>query len=113
MDRRILVCDADGMIRGLLKESLTRSGYDVLLAASKKECLEKNLLLNPQLILLDSELANETPLPLEKQIKAQHSNTAVLMLGSAEEASRPPFILKPFRLKTLLAKIEELFLAAK
>lgn len=98
----------------MLEETLTKTGYTVSRAYSGTEALLALSLAKPDLVLLDLMLPGlngEEVLPQIKDIpvivvsaKVDIDNKVNLLLGGAAD-----YILKPFNIKELLARIEVAF----
>ena len=78
----ILVVDDEEHIRKLLQRILEKAGYDVLMASSGQEALDKLVQPEnekPQLILLDIMMPGKSGIELLPEIKASYPDTAVVM----------------------------------
>lgn len=118
MTSKILVVDDQPGIRLLLQEVLTSEGYQVILASTGKEALEKNLQAQFDLIILDYKLpiinGNEVLVRLEKE--GIHT-PVILMSGMAETIqteiegikSIQKIIAKPFNIKELCNLVKDIF----
>lgn len=115
---RILVVDDTKDLRELYSLWLCRAGYQVLEAASGKECLE---LINSEfidLVVLDVMLTDLSGIEVCKKIKAQAPSLPVINISGrltssdneAEglEAGADGYLTKPFQERTLLAHIKAL-----
>ena len=109
--KNILIVDDDIHIGNMLEETLIKDGYGVSRAYSGTEALLALSSVKPDLILLDLMLPGlngEEVLPQIKDIpviiisaKADIDNKVNLLLGGAAD-----YVLKPFNIKELLARIE-------
>jgi DNA-binding response OmpR family regulator len=113
---RILVVDDDGDIRGLLKELLTRAGYDVSEADSGKAGLRQFYASPPDLVLLDVSMPELDGWQTLERIR-DLSEVPVMMLtaraGELEKvrglkAGADDYVTKPFGRQEVLARVEAL-----
>lgn len=112
--RNILIVDDDIHIGNMLEETLIKEGYNVMCAYSGTEALLAISSTRPDLVLLDLMLPGlngEEVLPQIKGIpviivsaKVDIDNKVDLLLGGAAD-----YVLKPFNIKELLARIEVQF----
>ncbi|MFH1259103.1 MAG: response regulator [Elusimicrobiota bacterium] len=80
--KKILVIDDETFIREFFQKALTRDGYNVILASSGYEGINKVQLENPDLVLLDIKMPGLDGLETLKQIKAANKNIPVIMLSA-------------------------------
>jgi DNA-binding response OmpR family regulator len=113
---RILVVDDDGDIRGLLRELLTRAGYDVSEADSGKAGLRQFYASPPDLVLLDVSMPELDGWQTLERIR-DLSEVPVMMLtaraGELEKvrglkAGADDYVTKPFGRQEVLARVEAL-----
>jgi two-component system KDP operon response regulator KdpE len=109
----ILVIDDEAQIRKLLEITLQTSGYKMIAAENGKEGLFMAKNANPDLILLDLGLPDESGHDVLKKLRAWY-NKPILILSaqSAEEDivkcldnGANDYLIKPFRSGELLARI--------
>jgi CheY-like chemotaxis protein len=114
---QILLVDDDLHIRSLGRELLESLGYGVETAESGEEVLEKFYQGRPRdLVILDYHLPGISGLEVVKKLKAVSPETEVLMASGffsnqekealTAEGARG-FLDKPFRLKELKSRLEE------
>ncbi|MFC2119077.1 sigma-54-dependent transcriptional regulator [Bacteroidota bacterium] len=116
---RILVCDDDPAIRSSLKFLLSKSAYEVDLAATPKEILDKIRLNNFSLVLLDMNfsmmISGDEGLELLQKIRILKPGIPVILItawGSVELAVKgiklgaANFITKPWNNQQLIKIIE-------
>lgn len=117
MSRHIAIVEDDDNIRELLAENLRRAGYRVS-AFFSAEQFERKADLGYQMLLLDIMLPGKSGLVLLKNLQAQELKFPVILLTASEQdahidaafgAGAIDYIIKPFNLKHLLQKIENLF----
>ena len=115
--RRILIVDDDENVRKLLQRILGGAGYDVVMAASGQEALDR--LLHPEnqephLVLLDIMMPGLDGFQTLEQIR-KHFDMPVMMLTARQEVTSvrdaidlgaDDYVRKPFRTAELLARIE-------
>ena len=116
---RILVVDDDAAVRESLGRALRLEGYDVEMAADGREALER-LQGNgddPDLVVLDVLMPNVDGLEVCRRLRRTGSRLPVLMLTARDEVSdrvagldagADDYVLKPFALVELLARVRAL-----
>jgi len=115
----ILVVDDDEFIQRLISESLEKEGYQTSVAASAEECYR--LLGNkiPDLMVLDIMLPGQDGFELCRNLRRNKTTlfTPVLMLSSKSrvqdrvnglDAGADDYLVKPFHLDELMARIKAL-----
>ena len=114
---KILIVDDYESIRDLLSILLTKAGYKVECASSKKELNTRLSFFKPNLILLDVKLNGEDGREICRFIKSQPitKEVAVILLSASPNllldyaASKADDILeKPFNIKIVLQTINNL-----
>ena len=113
MSAKILVVDDDAAIRRLLRNTLTRAGYDVVEAADARGALRQAAAEHPDAVLLDLGLPDRDGLSIVPLLHAQ--GNAVILVVSAREAveekvaaldlGADDFVTKPFDTDELLARL--------
>jgi DNA-binding response OmpR family regulator len=112
-DKRILVVDDESQVRTLLRELLTREGFDVREAADGRamwDALEDG---SVALMTLDLNLAGEDGLALAREVRRRCDVPIVMISGKADDVDRivglelgaDDYITKPFNLREVLARI--------
>ena len=116
---QILVVDDDAAVRESLGRALRLEGYDVELAADGSEALER-LEANgdgPDLVVLDVLMPNVDGLEVCRRLRRAGSKLPVLMLTARDEVSdrvagldagADDYVVKPFALVELLARVRAL-----
>jgi two-component system response regulator MprA len=116
---RILVVDDDAAVRESLARALRLEGYDVELASDGAEALER-LEANgddPDLVVLDVLMPNVDGLEVCRTLRRSGSRLPVLMLTARDEVSdrvsgldagADDYVVKPFALAELLARVRAL-----
>ncbi|HRP69622.1 MAG TPA: response regulator transcription factor [Turneriella sp.] len=116
-EKHIAIVEDDDSIRELLAEHLKEAGYRVS-AFFSAEQLERKLDAQYNLTLLDIMLPGKSGLQLLKDIRAKGVDFPVILITASESDvhidaalsdGANDYIVKPFNLKHLLLKIENLF----
>ena len=120
---RTLVIEDDTNMRELLAKTLEREGYDCSTAASGFEGLQRAIKDRPDLILLDVHLPDENGRDVCRKLKADtrlRHIPVIIMTGEAKSvedrvaglvAGAESYLLKPFSLKALAARVKALVTA--
>jgi len=112
----ILVVDDEPQIRRVLRTTLTAEGYTILEASDGTEAFEKVRAAKPDLILLDMNMPGLDGLQTCREIRSS-SEVPIIMLTvrSAEkdkvralDAGADDYVVKPFGIQELLARVRAL-----
>ena len=112
---KILMVDDEEQFRATTKKILTRRGFEVILAASGEEAIEK-LPEKPDVIVLDLKMPGMDGLTALAEIKKRSADTPVIMLtghGSdpsartARDEEAFDYLTKPCDIDILTSKIKE------
>lgn len=111
--KKLLIVDDEADIRVLLKEYLELEGYQVCAAANAREA-ENALVKEPDLILLDINMPGTDGLRWCEQIRDRVQIPILFLSARTEEEDRikgfkaggDDYILKPFSMEELSARIE-------
>jgi two-component system, OmpR family, response regulator MprA len=115
---RIMVVDDEPAVRESLRRALSLEGYDVELAGDGVEALEamrENG--DPDAILLDVLMPRLDGLELARRLRSRGVRTPILMLTARDEirdrvagldAGADDYVVKPFALEELLARVRAL-----
>ena len=113
MPKTILVVDDKSSVRQLLREYLTEEGYRVVPAANGREAIYAARHSHPDLILLDIMMPEMDGYEFLRQYRVE-KDTPVIVITAREEESdavlglelgADDYIIKPFRMKELAARI--------
>lgn len=115
MKYKILICDDAEFMRTLIKDVLTKGGYEVIgEAANGQEAVEKYKSLRPHLVTMDIVMPIKSGIDALKEIIAYDANAKVVMCSAlgqeilvmdAIEAGAKDFIVKPFTEENVLEVI--------
>jgi len=114
---RILVVDDEPAVREAVKRALGFEGYKVDLAVDGIDALEHVALDPPDAIVLDLLMPRLDGVELCKKLRAAGDDTPILMLTAREtvadrvvglDAGADDYLVKPFALQELLARVRAL-----
>ena len=115
---RTLLAEDDAELGSYVRKSLSAEGYDVDLLATGDEALTAALGGRHELIILDRMLPGRDGLSILGDLRAAGSATPVILLtamGSVEDrveglrAGADDYLVKPFAIVELLARIDNIF----
>ncbi len=117
MSKRILVVDDAAFMRMMLKELLSKNGYEVVGEAENgAKGIEKYLELKPDLVLMDITMPEMDGISAVKEIKKLDKNARVVMctaMGqqamviSAIESGAWDFVVKPFKPERVIEAVQK------
>jgi two-component system response regulator MprA len=114
---RILIVDDEPAVREALNGSLTFEGYETAVASDGAEALERIEKDQPDLVVLDVLMPRMDGLTACRRLRAQGCHVPVLMLTARDmvgdrvtglDAGADDYLVKPFELDELLARIRAL-----
>ena len=118
---RILIVDDENIIVTVLKESLSRLGYDVLTASDGEQALRLVEDGNIDLLITDIVMPNMNGIELLAELKTKAPALKVIAISNGSEHKGPGeylrqaketgvtrYLIKPFMLKELSAMVQEL-----
>jgi two-component system chemotaxis response regulator CheY len=116
MGKRILVADDETFNHLIVKDILTKGGYEVTgEAANGKEAVEQYEKLHPDLVLMDFTMPEMDGIEALKKIKASDPDAVVIMTAGmgldsmvieAIASGAKDFIVKPFKDDIVLEAVE-------
>ncbi len=113
---RVLVVDDDQSLLLMLKQQLEQAGYEVFTAESGREALRVFFDYRPDLVILDTRMPEMDGYTLIERIR-EVSDVPILVLSAYGEeedvvrgldAGADDYMLKPYRLQELLARLRAL-----
>ena len=117
MANRILVVDDAAFMRMMIKDILTKNGYDVVgEAADGQQAVEKYKELHPDLVTMDITMPEMDGITALKEIKKINPGSKVIMCSAmgqqamvidAIQAGAKDFIVKPFQADRVLEAISK------
>lgn len=122
MSRTVLIVEDDGNIAELLQLYLEKEGFQTLTASTGKEGVELFRKAEPDLVLLDIMLPELDGWGVCRAIREHGNQTPVIMLTakgetrdkvSGLEMGADDYIVKPFEMKEVLARIHAVMRRAK
>ena len=116
-NRKVLVVDDDRAVRDAIDRALRFEGYDVVSAADGAEALDLVASDAPEAIVLDVMMPGVDGLDVCRRLRATGDDTPVLMLTARHavadrvaglDAGADDYLVKPFALEELLARLRAL-----
>jgi two-component system response regulator MprA len=117
MATRVLVVDDEPPVRDALERALTLEGYEVELAEDGGQALKKVATEEPDVIVLDVLMPGVDGLETCRRLRAEGHGLPVLMLTARDavsdrvdglDAGADDYLVKPFALEELLARLRAL-----
>ena len=114
---RILVVDDEPAVRSALERALRLAGYQVELAADGQEALDQLAVAAPDAVVLDVLMPRLDGLKVCRRLRAVGDRTPVLVLTARDaiadrveglDAGADDYLVKPFALEELLARVRAL-----
>ena len=114
---RILVVDDDRAVRDSLRRSLAFNGYDVDLATDGLDALAKVAAQRPDAVVLDVMMPRVGGLEACRRLRADGDDVPILVLTARDsvadrvaglDAGADDYLVKPFALEELLARLRAL-----
>ncbi|MEX1171545.1 MAG: response regulator transcription factor [Chloroflexota bacterium] len=111
---RILVVDDEPNILEVVRAYLVREGYEVSTAADGESALERARADAPDLVVLDVMLPRRSGFDVLRQLRAEGSRAAVIMLTARDdlvdrvaglEIGADDYVTKPFEPRELVARV--------
>ena len=117
MAKNILVCDDAAFMRLMIKDILTKNGYNVAGEAENGvKAVEKYNETKPDLVLMDITMPEMDGIQALKQIKANDPGATVIMCSAmgqqamvieSIQAGAKDFIVKPFQADRVLEAVKK------
>ena len=117
MAKRILIVDDAAFMRMMIKEILTKNGFDVVGEASDgAEAIEKFKELKPDLVTMDITMPEMDGISALKEIKKSDPSSRIIMCSAmgqqamvidAIQAGAKDFIVKPFQADRVIEAIQK------
>ena len=117
MAKNILICDDAAFMRMMIKDILTKNGYNVVGEAENgAKGVEKYNELKPDLVLMDITMPEMDGIQALKTIKGNDPNAMVIMCSAmgqqamvieAIQSGAKDFIVKPFQAERVLEAVKK------
>lgn len=117
MAKNILICDDAAFMRMMIKDILTKNGYNVVgEAANGAEAVEKYSQLKPNLVMMDITMPEMNGIDALKKIKENDGSANVIMCSAmgqqamvieSIQAGEKDFIVKPFQVERVLEAVQK------
>lgn len=117
MGKRVLIVDDAAFMRMMIKDILTKNGYEVVGEAENGQvAVEKYRELKPDLVTMDITMPEMDGIAAVKEIKAQDASARVIMCSAmgqqamvidAIQAGAKDFIVKPFQPERVLEAVRK------
>ncbi|WP_342776365.1 response regulator transcription factor [Streptomyces armeniacus] len=113
----VLIVDDEPAVRDALRRSLSFEGYETVLAVDGLDALEQAAAHEPELIILDVLMPRMDGLTAARRLRASGVRVPILMLTARDtvgdrvtglDAGADDYLVKPFELDELLARIRAL-----
>ena len=118
MAKNILICDDAAFMRMMIKDILTKNGYNVAGEAENgAKAVEKYAELKPDLVLMDITMPEMDGIEALKRIKAADPSASVIMCSAmgqqamvieSIQSGAKDFIVKPFKPERIIKTVEQL-----
>lgn len=117
MNAHILIVDDDSRVTSALRRTLAYEGYQVSVAANGEAALATARTKSPDLVILDLMLPGMDGIEVCRRLRNAGDSIAVLMLTARDavadrvaglETGADDYLVKPFALEELLARIKAL-----
>ena len=117
MAKNILICDDAAFMRMMIKDILTKNGYNVVGEAENgARAVEKYAELKPDLVLMDITMPEMDGIQALKKIKESDPGATVIMCSAmgqqamvieAIQSGAKDFIVKPFQAERVLEAVKK------
>ena len=117
MAKNILICDDAAFMRMMIKDILTKNGYDVAGEAENGQvAVDKYSEVKPDLVMMDITMPEKDGIQALKEIKAKDPSANIIMCSAmgqqamvieSIQAGAKDFIVKPFQADRVLESIRK------
>ncbi|MDU2210714.1 MAG: response regulator [Eubacterium sp.] len=117
MAKNILICDDAAFMRMMIKDILTKNGYNIVGEAENgAKAVEKYAELKPDLVLMDITMPEMDGIEALKKIKAADANASIIvcsamgqqaMVIESIQSGAKDFIVKPFQADRVLEAVQK------
>ena len=117
MAKNILICDDAAFMRMMIKDILTKNGYNIVGEAENgAKAVEKYAELKPDLVLMDITMPEMDGIQALKKIKEADANATVIMCSAmgqqamvieSIQSGAKDFIVKPFQADRVLEAVQK------
>lgn len=117
MAKNILICDDAAFMRMMIKDILTKNGYNIVGEAENgAKAVEKYAELKPDLVLMDITMPEMDGIEALKKIKAADVNASIIMCSAmgqqamvieSIQSGAKDFIVKPFQADRVLEAVQK------
>ncbi len=117
MAKNILICDDAAFMRMMIKDILTKNGYNIAGEAENGlKAVEKYNELKPDLVLMDITMPEMDGIQALKQIKSVDPSASIIMCSAmgqqamvieAIQSGAKDFIVKPFQAERVLEAVKK------
>lgn len=117
MGKGILIVDDASFMRMMIKDILTKNGFEVVGEAENGiKAVEKFKELNPELVIMDITMPEMDGIQAVKEIKNVDSNSKIIMCSAmgqqamvieAIQAGAKDFIVKPFQADRVIEAVKK------
>ena len=117
MAKNILICDDAAFMRMMIKDILTKNGYNIAGEAENgAKAVEKYAELKPDLVLMDITMPEMDGMEALKKIKASDPGASVIMCSAmgqqamvieSIQSGAKDFIVKPFQADRVIEAVQK------
>ena len=117
MAKNVLICDDAAFMRMMIKDILTKNGYNIAGEAENGlKAVEKYNETKPDLVLMDITMPEMDGIQALKQIKASDPSACIIMCSAmgqqamvieAIQSGAKDFIVKPFQAERVLEAVKK------
>lgn len=117
MAKNIMICDDAAFMRMMIKDILTKNGYNVAAEAENgAKAVEKYLDVKPDLVMMDITMPEMDGIQALKKIKEMDPNATVIMCSAmgqqamvieSIQSGAKDFIVKPFQADRVIEAVKK------